>query len=94
MDVNWGRTNSIFFAYVPLLIFLVLFYNYFFHPNSHKNSVDKIKKSSKVLLEQGKKSKDCFFFEENESFQLDCSVRNPYVNGTCDLKQRKIVCHG
>ena len=54
-----------------------------FYPNSQKNSVDKIKKSSTVLLEQGKKSNDCCFFEENESFQLDCMVRNPCVNGTC-----------
>ena len=34
------------------------------------------------------------FFEENESFQLDCTVRIPRINGTCKLKQRKFVCHG
>ena len=95
MDVNWGRTNSNLFVYVPLLIFLVLFFIIIlFYPNSHNNSVDKVKKTSKVFLEQGKKSNDCCFFQENESFQLDCTVKNPRVNGACEIKQRKFVCHG
>ena len=98
MDVNWGRTNSNFFVYVPLLIFLVLFFrkNILFYPNSHNNSVDKIKKTSKLLKVRAsiKKSNDCCFFEENESFQLDCTVKKPCDNGTCEIKQRKIVCHG
>ena len=95
MNVDWGRTNSNFFVYVPILIFLVLlFIINLFYPKSHNNSVDKIKKSSNLLLEQGKKSNDCCFYEENQSFQLDCTVRNPCVNGTCEIKQRKIVCHG
>ena len=95
MDVNWGRTNSNFFVYVPLLIFLLIFFIIIvFYLNSHNTSVDKIKKSSKVFLEQGKNSNDCCFFEENESFQLDCTVRNPCVNGTFEIKQRKIVFLG
>ena len=83
MDVEWGRTDSGFFVYVPLLIFLVYFYNYFSSANSHNSSVDKIKKSSKVLLEQGKSSNDYCFFEENESFQLDRTVRSSCVICTC-----------
>ena len=75
-------------------IFCYFFHNYLFLRISHNNSVDIIKKSSKVLLEQGKKSSDCCLFEENESSQLDFTVRNPCVNGTCKIKQRKIVCHG
>ena len=91
VDINGGRTNSNFFVCVPLLIFLVLFFIIIvFYPNSHNNSVDKIKKSSKVFLEQGKRSNDCCFFEENDSFQLDCTVRNPCFNGTREIKQRKM----
>ena len=71
MDVNWGRTNSNFFVYVPLLIFLVLlFIIILFYPKSHYNSVDKIKKSSNLLLEQSKKSNDCWFLKRMSLFSL------------------------
>ena len=81
MDVNWGRLTSNIYIYIPLLIFLGLFIIIvLFHPSTQNETVDKITKS-----------KDCCFSQQNESFQLDCSVRNPCTNGACEIKKRKLM---
>ena len=36
------------------------------------------------------KSKDCCFSQQKESFQLDCSVRNPCTNGACEIKKENL----
>ena len=46
-----------------------------FYPSIQEETVDKITKT-----------KDCCFSQQNENFQLDCSVRNPYTNGACEIK--------
>ena len=68
------------YVYIPFLIFLGLFIILvLFYPSSHKQTVDKITKS-----------KDCCFTQQNETFQLDCSVRNPCTaNTTCELRKKK-----
>ena len=84
MDVNWGRLTSKIYIYIPLLIFLGLFIIIvLFHPSTQNETIDKITQS-----------KDCCFSQQNESFQLDCSVRNPCTNGACEIKKRKLICHG
>ena len=85
MDVNWGRLTSNIYIYTPLLFFLGLFkIIVLFYPSAQEEMVDKITKS-----------KDCCFSQnQSESFQLDCSVRNPCTNGACEIKKRKLICHG
>ena len=48
-----------------------------FHPDVTSNSEDRVSKSKEDLIRTITQSKDCCFFEKNESFQLDCNVRNP-----------------
>ena len=84
MDVSWGRLTSNIYIYIPLLIFLVLFIIIvLFYPNTREEMVDKITKS-----------KDCCFSHQNESFQLDSSVRNLCTNVAREIKKRKLICHG
>ena len=56
-------------------------------------TVKTVSKSTEDLIRTIPQSKDCCFFEKNESFQLDCNVRNPCSKGACELKQ-KTICHG
>ena len=80
MDVYWGRLTSNLYIYIPLLIFLGLFIIiYLFHPSTQDETVDKITKS-----------KGCCFSQQNESFQLDCSVRNPCTNGACEIQKKNL----
>ena len=63
-----------------MLIFLGLFLIIvLFHPSTQDETVDKITKS-----------KDCCFSQQNESFQLDCSVRSPCTNGACEIKKKNL----
>ena len=81
MDENWGRPTPNLYVYLICAVFLgLLIIIIIFHPDVTGNSEDRV-------------SKDCCFIEKNESFQLDCNVRNPCSNGACELKQ-KIICHG
>ena len=61
--------------FLGLFIIIVLFY-----PSTQDEAADKITKS-----------KDCCFSQQNESCQLDCSVRNPCTNGACEIKKRKLI---
>ena len=63
------------------------------NPQSTGNSEDRVSKSTGDLIRKIPQSKDCCFIEKNESFQLDCNVRNPCSKGACELKQQ-IICHG
>ena len=84
MDVNWGRLTSNIYIYIPLLIFLVFFtISVLFYPSTQKATVDKVTKTN-----------DCCFSQQNECFQLLCSVRNPCTNGACEVKTIKLICHG
>ena len=84
MDVNWGRLTSNIYIYLLLLIFLGLFIIFvLFYPSTQEETVEK-----------NTKSKDCCFAQQNESFQLDCSVMNSCTNGACEIKKRKLICHG
>ena len=49
--------------------------NIFFYPNSHNDSVDKIKISIKVLLERGKKPKIVAFLKRMRLFSLTVQLK-------------------
>ena len=91
MDVNWGRTKTNLFSLGSSPNFSGTFLSLIFStPAPITKLLTKFfKKSNNVFLEQAKKSYDCCFFEENGSFQLDCTVIIPFVNGTCKIKQAK-----
>ena len=94
MDENWGRPTPNLYVYLICAVFLgLLIIIIIFHPDVTGNSEDRVSKSIGDLIRKILQSKDCCFIEKNESFQLDCNVRNPCSNGACELKQ-KIICHG
>ena len=94
MDENWGRPTPNLYVYLICAVFLgLLIIIIIFHPDVTGNSEDRVSKSTGDLIHKIPQSKDCCFIEKNESFQLDCNVRNPCSNGACELKQ-KIICHG
>ena len=94
MDENWGRPTPNLYVYLICAVFLgLLIIIIIFHPDVKGNSEGRVSKSTGDLIRKIPQSKDCCFIEKNESFQLDCNVRNPCSNGACELKQ-KIICHG
>ena len=94
MDENWGRPTPNLYVYLICAVFLgLLIIIIIFHPNVKGNSEDRVSESTGDLIRKIPQSKDCCFIEKNESFLLDCNVRNPCSNGACELKQ-KIICHG
>ena len=94
MDENWGRPTPNLYVYLICAVFLgLLIIIIIFHPDVSNNSEDRVSKSTEDLIRTIPESKDCCFFEKNESLQLDCNVRNPCSKGACELKQ-KIICHG
>ena len=84
IDVNWVRFTSNIYLYIPLLIFSGLFIIFvLFYPGAKKETVDKFTKC-----------KGCCFSQQNESFEPDCSARNPCTKIFCEIKCRKLLCHG
>ena len=94
MDENWGRPTPNLYIYPICAVFLgLLIIIIIFHPDVTSNSEDRVSKSTEDLIRTIPQSKDCCVFEKNESFQLDCKVRNPCSKGACGLKQKN-NCHG
>ena len=94
MDENWGRPTPNLYVYLICAVFLgLLIIIIIFRPDVTSNSKDRISKSTEDLKRTIPQSKDCCFFEKNESFQLDCNVRKLCSKGACELKH-KIICHG
>ena len=82
MDENWGRPTPNLYVYLICAVFLgLLIIIIIFHPNVTSNSEHRVSKSTEDLICTIPQSKDCCFFEKNESFQLDCNVRNPCSKG-------------
>ena len=61
-----------------------------FHPGVTCNREDRLSKSTEDLIRTIPLSKDCCFFEKNESIQLDCNVRNPCSKRACGTLQQII----
>ena len=94
MDEKWGRPTPNLYVFLICAVFLgLLIIIIIFHLDVTSNSEDRVSKSTEDLILTIPQSKDFCFFEKNESFQLDCNVRNPCSKGACKLKQ-KIICHG
>ena len=64
-----------------ILIFITIF-----HPNVTSNSEDRVSKSAEDLIRTIPQSKDFCFFVKNESFHLDCNVKNPFSKGAWNRK--------
>ena len=78
MDENWGRPIPNLYVYLICEVFLgLLIIINIFHPDVTSNREDRVSKSTEDLIRTIPLSKDCCCFENNESFQLDCKVRNP-----------------
>ena len=94
MVENWGRPTPNLYVYLICAVFLgLLIIIIIFHPDVTSNREDRVSKSTEDLIRTIPLTKDCCFFEKNESFQLDCNVRSPCSKGGCKLKQ-KIICQG
>ena len=88
VDLHQTYVYLICAVFLGLLIIIIVF-----HPDVSSNSEDRVSKSTEDMIRTIHQSKDCCFFEKNESFQLHCNVRNPCSKGACEWKQ-KIICHG
>ena len=70
----------------------LLIINIIIHTDVTTNSENRVSESSENLIRTIPRSKDCWFFEKNESFQFELNVKNPCSKGDCKLEQ-KIICH-
>ena len=78
MDENWSRPKPNLYVYLIRAVSLEhLIIIVIFQPGVTSNSEDRVSKSTEDLIRLIPQSKDCCFFEKNESFQIDCNVRNP-----------------